>query len=133
MRIEHLTHPNYDVALATEIADIERAAYEVDAPHLEPRTVNGWFGALMYGWDLQGAPHVLVARDDAAAMRGYVRLDLPLLDNTSLMGIDMTTDPSIQDQAVDDALYDEVVALAREIKRPQLVCATWRDTRRAAF
>jgi GNAT superfamily N-acetyltransferase len=98
---------------------IEEAARAVDVPDFPARTLREEQLALRHP-SPGGAPRHFVARVDGEPV-GHLGLDLPQLDNTHLLEVDLTVHPDRRREGIGRALYEFAVDYARAHDRNVLI------------
>lgn len=101
---------------------IEAAASAVDLPDFPLFCPQRFIGSVRHPMPGDAPVHVLAHLDGAAA--GLLTLELPQLDNTENVFVDLSVHPAVRRRGVGRALFDRAVELAREHRRKRLTAMT---------
>lgn len=108
-----------DDAAVERAYEIEAAAVAADLPGFPPVCHRQFVGSMRHPWPGTRSHHVLAYLDGTPA--GYVRIDLPQLDNTDNAVAEPSVHPAHRRRGVGRALHDYVVRFVRDQGRKRLI------------
>lgn len=117
-----------DVADGTAVErayEIEAATVAADVPDFPPACHQRFVGGLRHPWPGNRPHHALASIDGTPA--GFVKIDLPQLDNTDNASVDLSVHPDHRRRGVGRALHEYVVQVVRDEGRKRLVSMSVRQ------
>ncbi|HEX7746840.1 MAG TPA: GNAT family N-acetyltransferase [Micromonosporaceae bacterium] len=108
-----------DDAAVERAFEIEAAAVAADLPGFPPVCHQNFVGGIRHPWPGYRSHHALAYLDGTPA--GYVRTDLPQLDNTDNASVELSVHPDQRTRGVGRALHEYVVRYLRDAGRKRVV------------
>lgn len=132
MDIRTVAGVEVDESTGTDIADLNNAAWAVDAPHLARVSGRHQRLRLMHGWDGIPIDYVILAYDEGELV-GMAEVELPRWDNTHLGWVDVQTRPGRRGMGIGDRLLEAGVELVEGDGRTLLMSGAWAGSHRERF
>jgi GNAT superfamily N-acetyltransferase len=108
-----------DETAAERAYEIEAAVSAADVPDFPPACRQQFMGALRHPWPGSRSQRAIASIDGVPA--GYVKIDLPLLDNIDNASVDLYVHPEHRRRGVGRALHEYVLRRLRDEGRKRLV------------
>jgi GNAT superfamily N-acetyltransferase len=132
VHIEAVDGSTMGPATAEEIAAVERAYAEADAPHMPPVVAESLRLSFIHG-NGHGLEGMHVARDESGRVVGWAGAELSYWDNLDSAFLEATVHPAARRQGAGTALLDAVTDFCSSRRRTNLISATWIDNPAESF